>query len=63
MLANMYALSKELLTVTTVLTAESSQLLGGKHLHVMFCLPLQKANYKAQAWLPKIVLETYCRVQ
>ncbi|KAA0200761.1 hypothetical protein HAZT_HAZT011898 [Hyalella azteca] len=47
MLATMYALSKGLQTVTTAVTAERSQLLGGEHLHMMFCLPVSKSKLQS----------------
>ncbi|XP_047741131.1 uncharacterized protein LOC125179393 [Hyalella azteca] len=49
MLAALYALSKGLRTITTALTAERAQVLGGEHLHMLFCLPVSKSSLQSVA--------------
>ena len=48
-----YALSKGLNCLTTALTSERAQILGGVHYHSAFCIPVEKdetvINYAAQA--------------
>jgi hypothetical protein len=47
MLAALFCLSKGLNTIITAITAERAQVLGGEHLHMLFCLPVSQSKLQS----------------